>query len=75
MKTITFSLDKAKVLETVYAFSAMRTYHRDAPKPLGRDEAPALMRLMEPRQSTLWQNCCGSYMMPMCMERIASRLR
>ncbi|MBP3889939.1 MAG: hypothetical protein J6D01_01885 [Muribaculaceae bacterium] len=47
MKTITFSLDKAKVLETVYALSAMRTYHRDAPQPLGRDEAPALMRLME----------------------------
>lgn len=47
MKTITFSLDKAKVLETVYALSAMRTYYRDSPRPLGRDEAPALMRLME----------------------------
>lgn len=46
-KTITFSLDKAKVLDTVYALSAMRTYHRDAPRPLGRDEAPALKRLME----------------------------
>lgn len=46
-KTITFSLDKLKVLDTVYALSAMRTYHRNAPKPLGRDEAAALERLME----------------------------
>lgn len=46
-KTITFALDKSRVLETVFALSAMRTYHRDAPRPLGRDETPALMKLME----------------------------
>lgn len=45
-KTIEFSLDRSKVLDTVYALSAMRTYHRDSPRPLGRDEAPALLRLM-----------------------------
>lgn len=45
--TIDFVMNKARVLETVYALSALRTYHRDAPRPLGRDEAPALMKLME----------------------------